>query len=65
MGAGLAIVILAIVIDRITQGFGMDGRIRRGLTGQKLKVSAGAGIPKMASQPLLSQKAPNPDEAQA
>jgi glycine betaine/proline transport system permease protein len=63
--AGLAIVILAIVIDRITQGFGMDGRIRRGLSGQKLKVSAGAGVPKMASQPLLSQKVPNPDEAQA
>ena len=57
--------ILAIVIDRITQGFGMDGRIRRGLSGQKLKVTAGAGLPNMASQPLLSQKAPDPDEAQA
>ena len=63
--AGLAIVILAIVIDRITQGFGMDGRVRRGLTRQKLTVSPGVGAPKMASQPLLKQQVPKPDEVQA
>lgn len=37
--AGLAIVILAIVIDRITQGFGMDGRVRRLLTARRTRAA--------------------------
>ncbi|MGH8781720.1 ABC transporter permease [Paraburkholderia sp.] len=44
MQAGLAIVILAIVIDRISQGYGQDRRARR-LLAQRRKAKAASRIP--------------------
>lgn len=48
--AGLSIVILAIVIDRITQGYGMDGRARRLLTARRI----GRGAPAVAGRAELT-----------
>jgi glycine betaine/proline transport system permease protein len=44
MQAGIAIVILAIVIDRISQGYGQDRRQRR-LIAQKRKAKAASRVP--------------------
>src|ERR1700761_1313727 len=44
MQAGIAIVILAIVIDRISQGYGQDRRTRR-LVAQRRKARAASRIP--------------------
>jgi glycine betaine/proline transport system permease protein len=44
MQAGIAIVILAIVIDRISQGYGQDRRTRR-LVAQRRKAKAASRIP--------------------
>ncbi|MFM0159278.1 ABC transporter permease [Paraburkholderia sediminicola] len=46
--AGIAIVILAIVIDRISQGYGQDRRTRR-LFAQRRKAKAASRIPYRAS----------------
>ncbi|CAE6797672.1 ABC transporter permease [Paraburkholderia haematera] len=46
--AGIAIVILAIVIDRISQGYGQDRRTRR-LIAQRRKAKAASRIPYRAS----------------
>jgi glycine betaine/proline transport system permease protein len=44
MQAGIAIVILAIVIDRISQGYGQDRRTRR-LAAQRRKAKAASRVP--------------------
>lgn len=43
--AGLAIVILAIIIDRITQGYGMDGRERRLLMAGRKRAKTPTALP--------------------
>ena len=57
--AGLAIVILAIVIDRITQGYGMDSRLRRQLLARRRRSgrSSSATLPERIPAPPLPDTA--------
>ncbi|AUT58702.1 MULTISPECIES: ABC transporter permease [Paraburkholderia] len=58
MQAGIAIVILAIVIDRISQGYGQDRRTRR-LVAQRRRAKAASRVP------YRNAGAPREDEAAA
>jgi glycine betaine/proline transport system permease protein len=58
MQAGIAIVILAIVIDRISQGYGQDRRTRR-LVAQRRRAKAASRVP------YRNAGAPREDEATA
>ena len=51
--AGLAIVILAIVIDRITQGYGMDSRLRRQLLARRRRTGRSSSAIMPEATPAL------------
>jgi len=64
MQAGIAIVILAIVIDRISQGYGQDRRQRR-LIAQKRKAKAASRVPYRTGGAIGTGSTSNTDDSAA